>query len=122
MPQPRFTWTRARAADELEQIARLAWDIERRFSDLFIHADDDLRSRYNGSDEFGLDLDGLRRRARELASALREAERRELLAATADAGYLHPREFVEAVTSKAGFDGRDGGRFNEHSTAQESAS
>lgn len=116
----RPTWTRARAAQELEDIARLAWDIERRFSDLFIHADDDLRSRYNGSDEFGLDLDGLRRRARELAAALREADRRELLNATAEAGYLTPRQFVEAVTSDPSrFDGRDGGRMHEQSSAQE---
>lgn len=118
----RPTWTRSRAAEELEEIARLGAEMERRFTALFLNSDEALRDLYNSSDEFGLDLDGLRMRARELAAALREAERRELLAATADAGYLHPREFVEAVTSKAGFDGRDGGRFNEHSTAQESAS
>ena len=115
----RSTWTRTRAAQELDEIARLGAEIEHRFTALFLNSGEALRDQYNSSDEFGLDLDGLRRRAREMAASLREADRRELLAATADAGYLHPRDFVEAVTSKAGFDGRDGGRFHERSTAQE---
>lgn len=118
----RSTWTRTRAAQELDEIARLGAEIEHRFTALFLNSGEALRDQYNSSDEFGLDLDGLRRRARELAAALREADRRELLNATAEAGYLHPREFVEAVTDKPGFDGRDGGRMNEHASAQESAS
>ena len=114
------TWTRTRAAQELDEIARLSAEIERRFSELFIYADDALRSEYNSSDEFGLDLDGLRRRARELAAALREADRRELLTATAEAGYLGPREFVAAaVPVSPAQTPPDGGRWNEHSTAQE---
>lgn len=99
MPIPRPTWTRTRSAEELEQIARLAAEIEQRFTALFQNSDEALQSQYNSSDEFGLDLDGLRRRAREMAAILREADRRELLTATAEAGYLHPRDFVEAVRS-----------------------
>ena len=115
----RPTWTRSRAAEELEEIARLGAEMERRFTALFLNSDEALRDLYNSSDEFGLDLDGLRRRARELAAALREADRRELLTATAEAGYLTPRQFVDAVTCKPGFDGRDGGRMHEQSSAQE---
>ena len=79
----RPTWTRSRAAQELEDIARLATALEQRFHALFANSDDALRSQYNTSDEFGLDLDGLRQRASTMAAALREADRRELLNATA---------------------------------------
>ena len=95
----RSTWTRTRAAQELDEIARLGAEIEQRFHALFWNCDDTLRSAYNASDEFGLDLDGLRQRASAMAATLREAERRELLTATADAGYLRAGEFVAAVRS-----------------------
>ena len=95
----RPTWTRSRAAEELEEIARLGAEMERRFTALFLNSDEALRDLYNSSDEFGLDLDGLRQRASAMAATLREAERRELLTATADAGYLRAGEFVAAVRS-----------------------
>lgn len=82
MSLPRITWTRARAAQELEDIAIKAEALMDCFERLFYNADDDLRSRFNSADEFGLDLDGLRQRAIDMAAALREAERRELLNAT----------------------------------------
>ena len=95
----RSTWTRTRAAQELDEIARLGAEIEHRFTALFLNSGEALRDQYNSSDEFGLDLDGLRQRASAMAATLREAERRELLTATADAGYLRAGEFVAAVRS-----------------------